>query len=332
MQISTGIIKENDITDITIYFENCFNNIKNDNLIKDSFNKGRTKSEEINFYNTILEKIENCITSENYDKSNLNNGEKEIIITEKINITFTTTKIKNNKLNNNNMIIDLGQCEFLLKKFYHISINEPLYIKIINLIQVGMKIPKTEYDVYYNLSGTNLQKLNLSVCDNNKIFLFIPMNISENLDILNSSSNYYKDICYLKPNNNKFDIILKDRRKEFIEENKTVCQDYCDFSEYDYIKKEVKCSCEIRKSSSSYANMYIDKSKLLKKYSDKNNIFNFQLLRCYKCLFKKRIFLNIGFIILSLILIIHITNIFIFYIKDMYIIKNYLNDITSEIK
>ena len=78
--------------------------------------------------------------------------------------------------------------------------------------------------------------------------------------------------------------------------------------------------------------MNIDKSKLLKKYSDKNNIFNFQLLHCYKCLFKKRIFLNIGFIILSLILIIHITNIFIFYLKDIHIMKNYLNDITSEIK
>ena len=319
-----------DITKMQIYFENCFKYIKNRNLTNDSFIKGRTKSEEINYYNLILESIENCFTSENYDKSNLNNGEEEVIITEKINITLTTTKIKNNKLNNVNITIGLGQCEFLLKKYYNISINEPIYIKLINVFQEGMKIPKTEYDVYYNISGTNLKKLNLSICTDNKIYLVIPMNISENIDILNSSSDYYKDICYITPNNNKLDINLKDRRKEFIDENKTVCQDYCDFSEYDYIKKEVKCTCEIRKSSKYFTDMNIDKSKLAKKYSDKKNIFNFQLLHCYKSLFSKtRIFLNIGFIIFSLINITHIVNIFIFYLKNIYIINNNLNDISS---
>ena len=52
-----------------------------------------------------------------------------------------------------------------------------------------MKIPKAEYDVYCKLSGKNLQKLNLSICKNNKISLLIPVVLSksENLDKLNTS-------------------------------------------------------------------------------------------------------------------------------------------------
>ena len=322
-----------------IYFNNCINEIKNQNLINDSFSKSRSKYEEINYYNLILDTIENCFTSEYYDKENLNTVKEDVIETKKINITLTTTKNQMNQINNynhiNNIIISLGHCEILLKKFYNISLNETLYIKIINVIQEGMKIPKIEYDVYYNLSNKKLQKLDLSICKNSRISIVIPMNISENFDIINSSSNYYKDICDISEDNNnrKLDIILKDRRKEFIEENKTVCQDYCEFSEYDYIKKIVKCSCEIRKSSSSFAYMNIDKSKLLRHYSDVNNIFNFGLLRCYKNLFKiKRIFLNIGFIIIGLIIISHIINSFIFYLKDINIINEKIRKISSEIK
>ena len=180
-----------------------------------------------------------------------------------------------------------------------------------------------------------MEKLDLSICKNSKISIFIPMNISENFDILNTSSNYYKDICYISANNNnkKLDIILKDRRKEFIEENKTVCQDYCEFYEYDYIKNKVKCLCEIRKSSSSFTDMNIDKSKLLKNYSDTNNIFNFGLLKCFKNLFKiNKIFLNVGFIIIGLIIICHIFTVFIFYLKDIHIIIEKIRDISSEIK
>ena len=334
IDISTIISNENEITGNSIYFKNCLNNEETRNLIRDSFNKVRTKAEEIYYYDLILETIENCFTSENFDKEHLANGEEDIIITEKINITLTTTESKRNQLNNNNNIsIDIGYCEILLKKFYDISINEPLYIKIINVIQEGMKIPKTEYDVYYNFSSKKLQKLNLSICENKKAFIFIPMNIKENIDIVNSSSDYYRDICYISSDDNELDIILKDRRKEFIEENKTVCQDYCDFSEYDYVKKVVKCSCDIRKSSSSFEYMNIDKSKLLKKYSDIKNILNFELLRCYKSFFnRKRIFLNIGFIILSLIIIIHIINTIIFYLRDIHIIENKLREISFEIK
>ena len=92
--------------------------------------------------------------------------------------------------------IDLGECENLLRDFYNISINESLYIKKIDIYQEGMKTLKVEYDVYAKLFGANLIKLNLTICENNKISILIPIIIKDNLDKLNASSGYYNDICY----------------------------------------------------------------------------------------------------------------------------------------
>ena len=40
-----------------------------------------------------------------------------------------------------------------------------------------MKIPKIEYDVYSKSNGNKLEKVNLSLCDNSKISIFIPIKI-----------------------------------------------------------------------------------------------------------------------------------------------------------
>ena len=59
-----------------------------------------------------------------------------------------------------------------------------------------MKIPKIEYDIYRKSLDQILEKLILSICDNTQIYLYIPVNINENIDVLNSSSGYYNDLCY----------------------------------------------------------------------------------------------------------------------------------------
>ena len=137
-------------------------------------------------------------------------------------------------------ILDLGECKTLLRNNYNISENETLYIKIINVIQEGIQIPKIEYDVYYKFFGTNLTKLNISVCENSKIYISIPISISENVDKLNISSGYFNDICYSSTSDSGTDIILNDRKKDFVENNKTVCQEDCIFYDYNSnIKKSI---------------------------------------------------------------------------------------------
>ena len=111
--------------------------------------------------------------------------------------------------------IDLSECEILLRKDYHLTNNDTLYLKIIEILQEGMKIPKVEYDIYNRLSGLNLEKLNKSICENSKISLYISIVTNGNPDKLDSNSGYYNDICYTSTSENGTDISLKDRKNEY---------------------------------------------------------------------------------------------------------------------
>jgi len=108
-----------------------------------------------------------------------------------------------------------------------------LYILKIDVNQEGLKIPKIKYEVYYPLFGDSLIKLNLTVCKNSKIDLSIPTVITESLDKVNQSSGYYNDICYTYTSEDGTDISLSDRKEEFINNNLTVCEEDCDFINYD---------------------------------------------------------------------------------------------------
>ena len=73
--------------------------------------ESKENDEEINYYNAILEVIEDVFSSDNYDTSNLDNGKDEIIETNKMIITFTTIENQKNKQDDNVTTIDLGECE-----------------------------------------------------------------------------------------------------------------------------------------------------------------------------------------------------------------------------
>ena len=250
--ISTEIIKEDySSIDFEIFnfthlteMETYVKNVKIRNKLQDilkiekNITKENGNEEEIEYYDTILENVENIFTSENFDTIDIDNGKDEIIETEKMTITFTTSENqKNNNLNDNLTSIDLGECETLLRNYYNLSENETLYMKKIDI-------------------------LNLTICENSKISLSIPIIITENIDELNISSEYYNDICYTTTSESGTDISLKDKQKEFVNGNKTVCQEECDFSDYDIDSQKAKCSCNVKESSSSIIDMNIDKEKL----------------------------------------------------------------------
>ena len=196
-----------------------------------------------------------------------------------------------------------------------------------------MKIPKVDYDVYYK-PGNSLVKLNLSVCEKSKITLSVPVSLTEDIDKLNSSSGYYNDICYTAVSEKGTDISLNDRKKQFIEKNKTVCQDNCIFSEYDYKKKKAKCSCDVKDSSIlSFSNITINKTKLYNNFINIKNIANIKILVCYKELLNiKGIKYNIGCYLIIPILLLHIINIIIFYKNQINKIRIQIEDIIFSIK
>mgnify|MGYP006873051112 CR=1 FL=1 len=204
-------------------------------------------------------------------------------------ITISTTENQKKDKDNENMTtIDLLDCETILRDAYNISENEFLFMKKVVFNQEEFTIPKIGYDVYSRLKGSNLVKLNLSYCSKTKIDISVPVILMDSIDKHNSSSGYYNDICYTTTSESGTDIILEDRKKEFIENKRTLCQENCKLTEYKHDIKKAKCSCDVMESSFSFENLKINTSKLFDNFININNIANFNILVCYKVLFSKK--------------------------------------------
>ena len=268
-------------------------------------------------HDIMIQNVEHDFISPDYDTTHLKEGEEDIIEFRKILITLTTTKNQKDSTNYNNTFIDLKECETSLRQKYSIPGNEELFIKKIDVIQDEMKIPKIEYDIYYKFNSSNsthLKKVDISICNNNRIELSLPIEISEDLDKLNISGDYYNDICYPTTSETGTDITLNDRRNDFVENNETVCQDDCYLAIYDNVSKRAKCSCKPKESAFSFIDMNINKTKLYQQFTDVKNIINLNIIFCYKELFcKEGIIKNINFYLIIPFITFHLVVIIIFY-------------------
>ena len=267
----------------------------------------------------------------NFNTSDIDNGENIVIEDENSTLTITTTENqKNNEINKNSTTINLGKCETKLKEHYKIPKNKSLYILKLDVAQEGMKIPKIEYEVYYPINGSNLEKLDLKICEDTKIEISIPVELNENIDKLNSSSDYYNDICYTFTTENGTDIPLEDRKKEFINNNKTLCEENCEFTRYNYETNKAVCSCNIKINLPLVSEIIIDKNKLYERFTDIKNIANFKILECYDILFTLEGFKNnYGSYILLPIIFFHLISSILIFSKDLKIINEQIKSIVD---
>ena len=291
------------------------------------------KQKEIKAQDKFLDNMEKAITSGNFDTTSIKNGTNIVIKNNKVTVTLDTLDNQKNDEKDNTTKVNLGKCENILRNAYNIDDNQKIIMKKIDVIQEGLNIPKVEIDVYCYLNSSNLEKLNLSLCSKTKMDISVPIVLTESIDKLNSKSDYYNDICYTSTSNRGTDIILEDRQKEFKKSNKTICQDGCDFSDYNYNIQKAKCSCEIKESSFSSALMNVNKTKLFENFIDFDNIANTKILKCVHVLFSKLGFKkNIGAYTIIPIIIIHIISFFLFYYEKINVIKDIIKDIIFGIK
>ena len=277
----------------------------------------------------VIDNIKEEITKD-FNVSNIDKGEDVTIKQKGSTITITTTENQNNDKSYNKTTINLGECEDKIKEEYNISKNKSLYILKIDVNQEGFNIPKIEYEIYYPLFGNALIKLNLTVCKDSKINLSIPMIITESLDKINQSSGYYNDICYTTTSEDGTDISLMDRKKDFVNNNLTICEENCDFISYDNELAKAVCSCKVKTNSSSkISDVIIDKDKLFKSFTNIKNIANIKILNCYKLIFKLEAFKNNYANIIMIIIILQFFVIFIIFCFKDY---TYLNIIMNVIE
>ena len=255
--------------------------------IKELFNKECSYSE---FYSNenkdLFIEIKNSFEQHFLDEllEKLIETNEDLILEEKNKIyQITTSDNQNNKVYYNLSTIKLGKCEQILKDENNLTENESLIIYKIEYHIEGYNIPIIDYEVY---NPRTKNKINLNLCKNEQIDIIHPVTIDENeIFKYNPESEFYNDICYAYTTIYKTDIILNDRRKEFLENNLTLCENNCKFNGYNSELNSVKCKCNIKEDLILMLNSNFDIQNLKYNFADIKNLVNIKVMKCYYMLF-----------------------------------------------
>ena len=278
----------------------------------------------------VVDKFRDDITNHKIDDLLPTEANQEDLIIKDNKTSYQITNSYNQiyKVYHDISSIKLGECEKTLKDIYHIDYETPLLIfKIDNFIE-GSQVPIIEYEVY---DSKNKTKLNLNHCKSDKINLVIPVSIDEeNIHQYNLSSNYYNDKCTTATSKNNTDILLNDRIDEYYEQKRSICEDNCNFNEYNKEMKKANCQCEVKTEINEDSDSGFNSLKLIQNFIDLKIITNIDVIKCIKVLFSKQGFTNnygnyciLSIIVISTISLIH------FLIKGY---KNFITMIDSIIK
>ena len=243
--------------------------------------------------------------------------EKSIYFKTESNMTFeiTTTAKEKNELNGNSIkdnltIIDIDECENILRDFYDINENISLiFLKSENLNSIPSE-KNVQYEIYEALNKT---KLNLSLCEGTNINLYFPIELNsqtqklyddlnkQGYDIFNMQDKFYQDICTPYKSENGTDILLSDRINDIFYKNNnlTSCQENCDYSGYSSETKLLKCECNVNTEPIDYKNQKkFTPNKIYESFYDVLKYSNYKIIKCYKLIFYRNpISKNLGSIL-----------------------------------
>ena len=284
--------------------------------------------------NNIIQSIKTDLTQGRLNSilSNVVNGSKTDIILEDADTIYqiTSSDNQNNNEYNNISSILLGDCEDKLKETYHIPKSESLIIFKIDIKEQGLKIPIIEYEIY---NPINLEKLELDCCKDIKIGISIPVDIDEDsLFKYNSSDEYYNDICHSYTTENGTDIVIKDRQNEFKDNNMSLCESDCEYTNYNQSTKKALCECKAKASINSISDIINNKDKLLYSFKDLKNAINLEVMKCYKKMLNKdELLKNIGSYIILVILFVYIISFFAFLSKGYSLIYQTIHNLVVKI-
>ena len=308
---------------------NCYNKINYDEYL--NVEEIETNFTAIDINKKVYEKIVNIIT-ENFEVLK----DEEIIIEGKDNFYYQFTTLDNelnnleeNTNNNSNKFskIDLGQCEDILRDKYDIDKNLSLFMIKYEKLSNTSSERNLQFEIYEPINKT---RLNLSVCDNTSIDIYVPVILSEKFlglinelkdlgyDIFDIDSNFYQDICTPFKSPNGADVLLSDRINYYFNNEETKCQPNCQFSDYSFEKQNLKCKCDIESSEINFDNNIISSKSIYTSFYDTLKYSNYKVLKCYKLAFSLKIFKkNLGNIIVLVYFVIFFIVIIIYCIKGI---------------
>ena len=178
----------------------------------------------------------------------------------------------------------------------------------------GLKIPKIGYEVFH---PRNKSKLNLDYCKNILITYNIPVSINEDeVSKYDPNSDYYNDECSTSTSEDGTDMTLNDRQKEYNDNNMSLCENKCNFSEYNISTKKSVCMCEIKTKIYTISEILESKETVSKDFDTENTTesssSSINLMKCYNTVFSKfGLLKNLGnYILLLMIVVFSVSSIF----------------------
>jgi len=226
--------------------------------------------------------------------------------------------------------INFANCENILRKEKNISPSSTLTVYQIEIDcpYEQSLINRVEYAVF----DENKKRLNLSVCQNEKIEINYQLDQTKinqtkinyyfnlGIDVFDIKNEFFHDICYPYSERDS-DIVLKDRVSD-IYENYSKCESNCEYNGINYSRNTIVCKCDVKTkiSSTNELPLYFDQMVL---YTFKDS--NIAVIKCYELVFDFRNKLNnIGFCIFSCLIIIHFPIYIYYFIYNISSIQRYI--------
>ena len=230
------------------------------------------------------------------------------------------------KINTTNDIgesnINFGECQKKLRKYYNIPDDVSLTLIKLDYRKEDSKISQIEYEIFNPKNRS--EKLDLSICADEKIEVINPIDITSNKinNLIKSDNNFnftdfseslYKDKCSKFTSEDGAYVLTQDRILDYNYENE-YCQKGCTLKEINATSGNAICRCPTNNgfrniSLDSYEEEIVNIESQLGKDKYKNNRYsatNIKALKCLKNIFDSGFVKNYIFIIFTLLLVIYL--------------------------
>ena len=225
--------------------------------------------------------------------------------------------------------INFANCENILRKENNISSSSALTV-----YQIEIDSPfeqSLNKRIEYAVFNENKTRLNLSVCQNEKIEINYQLaqakvnqtkiNFYSNLgiDVFDIKNEFFHDICYPYSEEDS-DMVLKDRVSD-IYENYSMCDNNCEYNGINISTNIINCICDVKTNFNSTS----EPTHLNQMVLDTFKYSNLAVIKCHKLIldFRNK-FDNIGFWIFLCLIIIHIPIFIYYFIYNISPIQRYI--------
>ena len=308
-----------------------------------NIDKSTCKLKQYSAFKNMTREFYNNLLKEAYIYDDIKDDVNIIFNKEDKNLTFHLTNFAS-QVPNNLSFIHIDEYENKIKELYNISSKDKLLSMKVDIKRKDTKSTQVEYQFYH--PQILIKKLDLKLLNkrrrldgetensNTILKIDLPVNWTEqqiqnfdelnasDIDAFDSSSEFYTDNCNQFTTSNGNDIFLDDRKIEYYPDE-TLCEDGCNFLQYNYDTKKITCQCDYKSNADNYENVVFKKNPVDEKFKKKHIFENLLSMKCISKIFKpENLNKNPGFIIMILFMFIFVVSAVVYFLLKGYLSVN----------